>query len=69
MAQIRMAVGGFAVVGVLCFITAVIPVFKGGSLNLVFLGCGVVFLIVAAAAQAKNNRTDNNASQSGRGDR
>ena len=61
MAQVKMAVWGFAVVSVLCFITAVIPVLKGGSPNVVFLACGVVFLIVAAAAHAKNTRTDNNA--------
>jgi hypothetical protein len=60
MAQVKMAVWGFAVVSVLCFITAVIPVFKGSSLNVVLLACGVVFLIVAVAAHAKNARTNDN---------
>ena len=60
MAQVKMAVWGFATVSVICFITALIPVFKGGAPNGVFLGSGVVFLVIAAAARAKGNRRDDN---------
>ena len=60
MAQPKMVVWAFGVVSVLCFLAAVIPLFRGGTLNGVFLACGVVFLVVAAAVRAKSARTDSN---------
>ncbi len=54
MAQAKMAARAFAVVSVLCFIAALVPALSGGRLNVVFLACGVVFLIVAAGARRKS---------------
>ena len=52
--QGKMVTWGFAAVSVLCIVVAVLPLFKGGSLNVTYLGAGVVFLIVAIAARRKN---------------
>lgn len=49
----KMVTWGIAAVSVLCLLAAVLPLFKGGSLNVTFLGAGVVFLIVAIAARGK----------------
>jgi hypothetical protein len=46
MAQGKMAVWGFVGVSVLCFVAAVVPAFRGGRLNVVFLACGVDLLEV-----------------------
>lgn len=52
-------VGLFVVVSLLSFIAALIPVLKGEQMNVVFLGTGVVFLVIAIAS-AKKARTANN---------
>lgn len=59
MTRAKVAVGLFAVVSILSFVAALIPVLKGGPMNVVFLGSGVVFLIVAIAS-AKKARTASN---------
>lgn len=43
----------FAVVSVLSFVAALIPVLKGKPVNAVFLGSGGVFLIIAVASAIK----------------
>jgi hypothetical protein len=48
MARSRMGVWLYAVASILCCISAVLPAFRGGRLNLLLLGCGVVFFILAA---------------------
>ena len=60
MAQPKMVVWAFGVVSVLCLLAAVIPLFRGGTLNGVFLACGVVFLVVAAAVRSRSARTGGN---------
>jgi len=48
--------GSVVVVSLLSFIAALIPVLKGGQMNVTFLGSGVVFLVVGIAS-AKKART------------
>lgn len=48
MARSRMGAWLYAVASVLCGISAVIPAFKGGRVNLLLLACGVVFFVLAA---------------------
>ena len=57
MTRARVVVGFFAVVSVLSFTAASLPVFKGGGTNVTFGGSGLVFLIVAVA-NAKKARAD-----------
>lgn len=52
--QGKMVTWGIAAVSVLCLVAAVLPLFKGGSLNVTYLGACVVFLIVAIATRGKN---------------
>lgn len=47
------ATWGFLAVGIMSMAAALIPLFKGGSMNLTFLGAAVVFFAVAAAAARK----------------
>ena len=47
------AVWGFLAVAILSMAAALIPLFKGDSLNVTFLGAAVVFFAVAAAAARK----------------
>lgn len=59
MTRSRVTVWLYGVVSVLCFAAALIPVVKGGRLNVVYLACGVVFLAVAVArAKALTRRPD-----------
>ena len=48
MARSRMGVWLYAVASILCCISAVVPAFRGGRLDLLLLACGVVFFILAA---------------------
>ena len=43
----------FSVVSAISFITAFIPLLKDGRMNVVFLGAGVVFLIIAITSAKK----------------
>ena len=56
MTRPRTVVGFFAIVSMLSFVVALIPVLKDGPLNLTFLGSGVVFLVVAIATAKKNRK-------------
>ncbi len=56
MNRAKVAVGLFTFVSVLSFIAALIPVLKGGRMNLTFLGSGIVWLVIAVAF-AKKART------------
>ena len=56
MTRAKAAVGFFIVVSLLSITAALIPVLKGGQMNVTFLGSGVVFLVVAIAS-AKKART------------
>ena len=56
MTRAQVAVGLFSVTSAISFIAALIPVLKGGSMNVVFLGSGVVFLAIAIA-NAKRMRS------------
>lgn len=53
MSRGRRSVWLFATVGAISFIAALVPVFKGGAPSAVFLGSGIVFLIVAIASGKK----------------
>ena len=46
----------FAVVSLLSFIAALVPVVKGDRMNVAFLGSGVVFLVIAIALAKKLRR-------------
>ena len=54
MAQSGRAAWGFGVVSVVCILAALIPVFRGGSANAVFMACAGMFLIVAIGARARS---------------
>jgi hypothetical protein len=56
MTRAKLAVALFAVVSTISFVAALIPVLKGDRMNVVFLGSGVVFLIVAIASAKKSRR-------------
>jgi hypothetical protein len=53
MTRAKVAVGLFAITSIISFIAALIPVLKGGRMHLVFLGAGVVFLVIAIANAKK----------------
>ena len=59
MTRTTMIVGFLALVSVLSFVAALIPLLKGGHMNVAFLGAGVVFLIVAVV-NAKKARPPSN---------
>jgi hypothetical protein len=59
MTRPTMVAGLLALVSVLSFIVALIPLLKGGDMNVTFLGTGVVFLIVAVV-NAKKGRPPSN---------
>ena len=59
MTRAQVAVGLFSVTSTMSFIVALIPVLKGGSMNVVLLGTGVVFLAIAIAS-AKRLRSSKN---------
>jgi NhaP-type Na+/H+ or K+/H+ antiporter len=44
---------GFALVGVISLVAAVLPAIKGQSLNITFLGIGVIWLIVSVVVLRK----------------
>lgn len=46
----------FAATSIISFVAALIPVLKGDGPNVVFLGAGTVFLVIALAI-AKKSRT------------
>ena len=49
MTRAKVAVGLASFTSIISFIAALVPVLKGGRMNVVFLGSGVVFLAVAIA--------------------
>ena len=49
MTRAQVAVGLLSLTSIISFIAALLPVLKGGSINVVFLGAGVVFLAIAIA--------------------
>jgi hypothetical protein len=53
MTRAKVAVWLFAAVSVLSFGAALIPVLKGEQANAVFLGNGVLFLVIAVASAKK----------------
>lgn len=53
MTRAKVAVWLFAAVSVLSFIAALIPVLKGEQANAVFLGTGVIWLVIAVAGAKK----------------
>lgn len=57
MTKPKTAVVLFAATSVLSFIAAMIPLLKGGDMNVVFLGVGVVFLVIAVANAKKARAT------------
>lgn len=56
MSRTKVAVWLFAVTAILSFVAALLPLIRGRPLNVVFLGCGVVFLALAVV-RAKQNRS------------
>ena len=48
----------FVVASMLSFLAAVIPMLKGGQLNVTYLGSGFIMLVIAIAS-AKRARTGN----------
>ena len=56
MTRAKVVAGLFAVVAILTFIAALIPVLKGERLNFTYLGAGIVFLVVAGANAAAERR-------------
>jgi hypothetical protein len=52
----KVVVGLFAVVSILSFVAALVPVLKGDRMNVVFLGSGVVFLVIAIVTAKKMRR-------------
>ena len=56
MTRAKVAVGLASFTSIISFIAALTPVLKGGRMNVVFLGSGVVFLAVAIA-NAKRMRS------------
>lgn len=57
MKKAKLVVWLFAAVSLMSFVAALIPVFKDGAPNVVFLGSGTVFLVIAMVS-AKKARTD-----------
>ena len=53
MTRAKVGVWLFASVSVVSFIAALIPVLKGEQANFVFLGNGVLFLVIAVASARK----------------
>ena len=53
MTRAKVAVGLCSFTSIISFIAALIPVLRGGRMNDVFLGSGVVFLAVALAIAKK----------------
>jgi hypothetical protein len=49
----KMRMWAFGAVTALCFIAAVVPAFRGGRLNVIFVACGLVFLIIAATVRRR----------------
>ena len=49
----KLFAAGFAVVGVVSLVAAVLPAIKGRSLNVTFLGIGVFWLIVSVVVGRK----------------
>ena len=49
MTRAKVAVGLVSLAGIVSFIAALIPLLKGGRMNVDFLGTGVVFMAVAIA--------------------
>ncbi len=49
------APGGFGLAAMFFFIAAVMPAFRGGTLNAAFLGVGVVFLALGVAMWRKTS--------------
>jgi hypothetical protein len=54
----------FAAISIISFVAALIPVLKGDGPNVVFLGTGTVFLVIAIAI-AKKSRTRGNGPSTG----
>lgn len=48
--QNNVATWGFLIVAIVSMAAALVPLFKGGSVNVTFLGAAGVFFAVAAAA-------------------
>lgn len=57
MAQPKVAVWGFITAGALSVVAAVIPMLRGGRLNVTFFALSIVWFVLAAAV-AKKGRTD-----------
>lgn len=57
MAQTKVAVWGFITAGVLSVVAAVIPMLRGGRLNVTFFALSVVWFVLGAAV-AKKNRSN-----------
>lgn len=53
MSRVNTAVWLFGITSVLCFVAALIPMVKGGDMNVVMLGVAVVFLVIAAVSARK----------------
>lgn len=59
MTQNRAGVWLFGVASLFAFVAGLLPLLKGGRLNVTFLSVGVVFLVLTAAA-LKKDRSDGN---------
>ena len=57
MTRAKVALGLFAITSIISFIAALIPVLKGGRINGVFLGAGVIFLAVTIANAKQMRRS------------
>jgi hypothetical protein len=57
MTRAKAALGLFAITSIISFIAALIPFLKGGRINGVFLGSGVIFLAVTIANAKRMRRS------------
>ena len=57
MTRAKVALGLLAITSIISFIAALLPVPKGGRINGVFLGAGVIFLAVTIANAKKMRRS------------
>ena len=57
MTRARVAIGLCAITSIISFVAALIPVLKGGRINGVFLGAGVIFLAITIANAKKMRRS------------
>lgn len=53
MKQGYVATWGFLAVAILSMVAALIPLLKGGAINVTFLGAGVIFFVVAIVTARK----------------